>query len=381
MAEYLLCSLLAVICAFVYDCCGACHSQNSSIASSSRSGVMAGNPLFRYLALWSGACVLWLLAGMRGKYVGADTRLYLQEFSTIVHHSGGYVHSDWGFRRFNMLVGLFSMNGNIFLLVCSGIAIFGFYYLASYFQGTMGISVLFFITSFNYFQIYSLIAQYTALGFLFIGTRFLLERKYAVAYIFVLLAGFMHSSAWIFIVFFVIKTAMDIMNNAWHLSLVSLAGLVCFAIVAKGVMPIILKSTRFAVYYQRDDINLNSTSILLISLAVLAFSTLVFAIRSAIRNNSKYQLFYIIVIFGVICSLLQNQVPLIVRMAIYCIAFYPIVIPLFIQALPREDLRVAASVLVIAAFAAWFFIYPLRLNYYEVFPYEAVPWFSLDVAS
>ena len=251
MAEYLLCSLLAVICAFVYDCCGACHSQNSSIASSSRSGVMAGNPLFRYLALWSGACVLWLLAGMRGKYVGADTRLYLQEFSTIVHHSGGYVHSDWGFRRFNMLVGLFSMNGNIFLLVCSGIAIFGFYYLASYFQGTMGISVLFCITSFNYFQIYSLIAQYTALGFLFIGTRFLLERKYAVAYIFVLLAGFMHSSAWIFIVFFVIKTAMDIMNNAWHLSLVSLAGLVCFAIVAKGVMPIILKSTRFAVYYQR----------------------------------------------------------------------------------------------------------------------------------
>lgn len=370
MLEYIFCTVAAIVCAFLYDGCTSVVHGVIPRGASSQSIHLFRSSGFRRSLLCGSALCLWAPACLRANHVGTDTGLYVDEYYRLINHTGWYVHSDWGFQQLNLIVGEFTKNSSVFLSICAGIAIFGFYYLASMFRQALTLEVILFILSYNYFQIYSLIAQYVALGFLFIGIRFLLENRYLPALLFALVAGFMHSSAWVFLLLFLFKIVMDMTANAYRWSIASLSCLVVFSLFAGQILPWLLRNTRFSVYYHRDDSSLNSTSFVIINLAVLAFMTLIVFLEPWIKDSSLFQFFYVIEACGTACSLLQNQVPLMVRMVIYFSAFIPVSIPLFINALERKDLKRMFVILVLGSFAVWFLLFPVRLNYYNLFPYE-----------
>lgn len=326
------------------------------------------NKIIKFVFTILSAVPLFFIEAKRDE-VGADYVLYENEFNYI--NSGhGYVHSDVGFQALNKLVACVGLGYHGLFAILALLLMSGVYAMAASLSLPFFPVVYLFIFSFNYLQSFSLIAQYAAISFLCFGFACLFCHKRISAIFLFFLAGLLHSSAFIFLCFIILYFLLQNSKRPYRLCTICLICTCVLSVSASNFIPILLAKTRFAVYYSRDNAALNSTSFLIINTFVFLMMVLICLMETNVRRDIVFMLFLAIQCMGFIGSLLQDSVPLMVRMVIYFSFFQIYIIPYSINKITKKSVRCTFYFAVFAAFLLWFIIFPISGNYYEILPYK-----------
>lgn len=361
MVEYILAVGVSFLFSCIYDL-----NINSSLSLGKKQD-------YRFAVL---KIVLAVLAGFpffylqaRRNELGADYQLYANEF-VYINSGSGYVHSDSGFQELNRLVFFFGGDYKAMFAVVAFIQTVGVYSLAVSLGVPLSIFSLLYFLTFNYLQSFSLIAQYTAIGIVCLAFSLMLKRFYVPSLVLLAIAATIHSSSYIFFVYFLFYIFLEKTRNKIMLSALFAVAAVIFASVSSKLLPLILKNTRFGVYYERDNTDLNSTSMIVINMFIVLLMIMVFLIETDVRENVCYNFFFSIQFMALVAALLQPVVPLMVRMAMYFSFFEVYSVPLVLQKLSNKQLQSVIFIITLLAFTAWFYLYPVAGNYYQVIPYR-----------
>ncbi|KFJ02252.1 EpsG family protein [Bifidobacterium thermacidophilum] len=320
--------------------------------------------------------VLVILAGFPYFYLqatrnelGADYQLYEQEFGNI--NSGyGYVHTDRGFQELNKIV--FALGGNYVAMfaVVALIQTVGVYVLATTLQVPLTVFSLLYFLTFNYLQSYSLIAQYTAIGIICMAFALMIRGNYLFSILLLLISATIHSSSVVFIAYFIFYIFLTKAKNKTRLSLLYGCVVIIFGLVAQKIIPMILGGTRFSAYFERDDTELNSTSMIVINLFVAGLMMAVYYLEKEARDKIIYNFVLSIQFMALVSSLLQSAVPLMVRMAMYFSFFIVYTIPITMREITEKRIRYFGYGIIFLVFTVWLLAFPMVGNYYQVIPYK-----------
>lgn len=364
MLDYLLAMGFSFLFSFLYDLN---HNSLTSLTGSEKKNNIWLTVRGIAFVILAGFPFLYLQA--KRNELGADYQLYSREF-IYINTGSGYVHTDLGFQELNKLV--YSLGGDYKAMFATVAVIqtIGIYSLAVCSNIPLSMFSLLYFFSFHYLQSYSLIAQYTAIGLICLAFSFLLKRSYIPSFILLAIATTVHSSASVFFAYFFFFLLLKRTKSRSRLTALYVTIVVVFAGVAGKLFPVILKHTRFGVYYSRDNTDLNSTSMIVISALVVFLMVSVYMAEEKARSSLSYNFFLAIQLMALFSSLLQPVVPLMVRMAMYFSFFEIYAIPLALKTISGKQLRFIGYTVALFVFVAWFYMYPVSGNYYQVIPYK-----------
>lgn len=328
-------------------------------------------PRIRLLLLLT-ALPLTLLSVFRNG-VGVDVNYaYLPDFNNLV--VGGYAHSDVGFQLINRVIILFHGSYQFVVATSAIIFLYGTFSLASIFADNLLMMTIILIMSFNYFASFSLIAQFSAIGFLCLSLKYAFIHMPVPSLIFVAIAGSMHSSALIFLPVLLALWLIEKSNRPFAMIGLMSAAVIIVAMFSQFLVTHFLGGTRFGVYLSNPDNqssleSLSSTSMIIMNWAILFFMFILLVYSPNMKNDPITCFFLLLQIFAAVFSLLQGQIILMVRVLYYFNFFQYISIPFFTYKL-QFKLPIRAAI--VLAFTSWCLIYPVSGNYYEISPYQSI---------
>ena len=309
--------------------------------------------------------------------VGTDYNLYESEYYQIF--SGGTAHFDIGYTILNKIIIRLGL-GYQFVIAISFIFFIGgvYYFVFRHCCNYVFFATALLIFSYNYFVAYSLIAQYTAIGLLFVGLSFLFEKRYASAIVFSVFATLIHSSA---IFFFGVIVLFLFLNHRCAIRLQTMIVLmVVFGILGlacRAFIPFIVSKTRFGGYLtdpNAQDLygSLSSNSSIVINIAVLLFQLYLIEKDQRLLQSTQIELFIFLQFFAVFFSLLQGQIILMFRFIYYLSAFQIISLPIFISSVNSKKMQFNYCITIVLFFFIWWLLFPMRNDYYHVLPYVSI---------
>lgn len=355
---------LAIGFAFIYDRL-VCGDFDNSIPLQLRSHMV----LLQGTAATLSAIPLIILGSVRYE-VGVDQHSYTKEFYDYA--AGKRIHTDRGFRFLNGLIHTLGATDTALFIVCIGILVIGVYSLGSIFKGNLCLTVALFVFSFHYFNAFSLIAQYTAIGILCFAFLAVFLNHGILGLVLTALAGTMHSSSFLFIPVIIAYLILQKIKKRWTFTCMICALVVVGMVSMKYLLPHILANSRFKGYLSDPKYAaLQSTSMIVIGIAVLIFMLVVIAQNELARQDSKILIFFFIQFTHTGLSLIQGDVILLFRLIYYFWFFQLFSIPLFTDYIKDRRSRRLIRYAIPFVYLSWEWFFPLKGNYYYILPYRA----------
>lgn len=162
--------------------------------------------------------ILATIAGLRSSIIGTDTIQYYNAFQVINKNEYGWfdyskTRYEAGYFWMNKIVGMFSDDSQVFLLVVSYITIIGIIYFIYKNSSNVIYSMILYQTMYHYCNSMNLVRQYIAVAIAINSYYFIKEKKIIQACIVVILGGLIHTSALFMLPVIIVFSKIKITSN------------------------------------------------------------------------------------------------------------------------------------------------------------------------
>jgi hypothetical protein len=310
-----------------------------------------------------------LVSGFRDMIGGFDVYIYGEVYEIDNSRMFLYPNFEWGFKVYYWVLKLISEKREFLFFVTALLMVFMHSSLIKKLSPLFGLAVFiyfckFFLMSFVYFR------QGLAMGIIWFGIPFLVDRKYGKAFLMVALAYFFHKSSVVFLPFLLIAnyrfTAFQLISLTFLLSVVVISPLGAYftELIASS------SGNEKLARYAQDVSGIN----LFYVFEVLLFGVLA-VIFKPIMYGSEHKnavLFYngFVVYVWVILFALTNAT--FVRLAWYFFIFVPLALPTALYVLKDNNLKRFFKVTLIVYYSAIFFRLLLVYDGGDFMPYKSI---------
>jgi len=316
------------------------------------------------------ALIFFLLFSMSATRiaVGGDYWSYTQIFSLLAQKRDASVATEFGF---NLLVKfiqvLFGFDGKQYIII---FAIVAFVTILFFLKGLrdqsddFAISFALFMLLGYYASSYNSIRSYLAFAVAFYSVKYIFKREFWKFFLLVILASTFHISILIVLVAYPLGL---IRWKPWSIALIS-------ALSASFLfLPKVYRRLVFLVYphYENSIYDVVDVSYFNIARCIAVLIVAIILYKKVIKDSEKYRFYFNMNIFAAIVYICCSFLPVVSRIGYYFNIFQLILIPAFIDAIPKKWLRVLLKVgLIVLGFAYYaYFIYSSETNGTRLIPY------------
>lgn len=253
-------------------------------------------------------------------------------------------YQEIGYVFMNRVIGLFTTNQIYLFAVTTIIILFGFYHHIVKYSTNVWLSVLMFVTVGSYYTSFNITRQILAAAIIFIGSRFLYERKFFKFLFVVILASLFHKTALIMIPFYFILNFRIKLRNI----LLVLAG---FAFVAYFFQDIlnILQSIGLYDNYTENSYGMTGASF---ANALLPIALAIFALfhskKLDSKNNNMHRIWFNATLFYAAVNTLSLQIQMVERISYFFAPYALLLIPFIFSKMKNKYLRVIYMMVLVA---------------------------------
>ncbi|MEI3611407.1 EpsG family protein [Pseudogracilibacillus sp. SO30301A] len=282
--------------------------------------------------------LLFFISTFRGDFT-TDYKNYSDLFSLYNKYSfidllNADFQNEIGFIYLNKITGLFTDDVIYFFAIMTFVILFGFFHHFKKYSVNLWLSVLMFVTAGSYYASFNITRHIFAVAIVFVGSKFLYERKFFKWVLVVIIASLFHKTAIIMIPFYFILNFRIRIRN-WIL------------IVIGSVITILLfdNIVQFAQQYFYEQYTDDSYGMWgqAITNAVLPISFLTFClfnIKKIDPKNTIHRIWFNAVIFYAFFNVLALQVEMVERIGRFFAPYALLLIPFFFSKMQNKHLRV-----------------------------------------
>lgn len=306
--------------------------------------------------------------------IGNDYYRYTQIMHELRYD--GYVITEPGFNlvcRFILKTKLWWNAGYLICFAVIGIATIGFLVKAMYdLSEDFKLTFFLFMTLGMYFQTFSTVRYYLALGIILYAIRFLLNRKYAGFIILVLLAASFHKISLIVLPAYFLAI---IPWKKWHLGIFAVLSLQ-FLIFKDFYLKIMLKL--YPSYEGESELLLGGTSLANIFRSVAVLVLCVVYYKKCIQNQPKNKFFFFLNLCAVALYTCCYYVPVISRIGYFFNISQLFLLPAFVRAEKNEKRRKLLTGCIVFAGICYFLLFLDKMtDSLAIVPYQT--WVFTDM--
>lgn len=242
-----------------------------------------------------------------------------------------------GFKLLIQFCLLFTKDYQILFVITSIITISLFMFTIHKYSKNKLLSVAIFFLGGFFFQSLNILRQYMAIGIIFFTYRYLLEKKYWVFFLGILLALLIHNTSIICLIFLLLKDKEIFgIKNMIIFSLIILV----FGTPLVNIFRYIISNTRFGVYlgslYDRGEVKILS---LLLNIILYLYIYLLYLIKKKNNKVTKEDIFYLNVEgITLIFVILSSKFYLFFRIAYFTMIYLIMSLPYFIITTDKDDI-------------------------------------------
>lgn len=253
-------------------------------------------------------------------------------------------YQEIGYVLLNRVIGIFTSNEIYLFAVTTFIILFGFYHHISRYSVNIWLSVIMFVTVGSYYTSFNITRQILAAAIIFIGSKFLYERKFFKFLWVVILASLFHKTALIMIPFYFILNFRINLRNIFLISAGS-------AVIIYFFQDILYILQNFGIYdnYTGQSYGMTGASF---ANAVLPIALAIFSLFNSkkldSKNNNTHRIWFNATIFYAVTNTLSLQIQMIERLSYFFAPYALLLIPYIFSKMNNKYLKVIYVIALIA---------------------------------
>lgn len=281
--------------------------------------------------------ILFILSTFRGDFT-TDYKNYTELFNLYNRYSfselltSGF-QNEIGFIYLNKIIGLFTDDVIYFFAIMSFVILFGFFHHFKKYSVNLWLSVLMFATVGSYYASFNITRHIFAVAIVFIGSKYLYERKFFKWVLVVLLAALFHKTAIIMIPFYFILNFRIKFKN-WVIIVIGSAIVILFF---DNIVD--FAQQYFYEQYTDDSYGMWGQAVtnIVLPVAFLIFS--LFNINKLDPKNNMHRIWFNAGIFYAFFNILALQVQMVERLGRFFAPYSLLLIPFFFSKMKNKNLR------------------------------------------
>lgn len=289
--------------------------------------------------------LLLFISAFRGDFT-TDYTNYTSLFKSINSYSFWTTFKvgfdiELGYLLLNRVIGLFTTNPVFLFAVTSFVILYGFYHQFSRYSVNIWLSVLMFVTAGSFYASFNITRQILAAAIIFMGSKYLYERKFFKYVLVVIIASLIHTSSLIMIPFYFI---LNLRLNFKNFILVSGGSAVIFVFFDQ-----ILDVVQMFVYenYTENAYGMTGQAFenVVLPLAFLAFT--LYHIKKIEPENIMHRIWFNAVYYYAFFNVLGLQVQMVERISRFFAPYVLLLIPFIFSKMQNKHLRFVYSMVLI----------------------------------
>lgn len=289
--------------------------------------------------------LLFVISAFRGDFT-TDYKNYTGLFDLYNRYSfselltAGF-QNEIGYIYLNKIIGLFTTDALYFFLITTFVILFGFFHHFKKYSVNLWLSVLMFVTVGSYYASFNITRHIFAVAIVFIGSRYLYERKFFKWVLVVLLAALFHKTAIIMIPFYFILNFRIKLKN-WVIIVIGSAIVILFF---DNIVD--FAQQYFYEQYTDDSYGMWGQAVtnIVLPVAFLIFS--LFNINKLDPENNIHRIWFNAGIFYAFFNILALQVEMVERLGRYFAPYSLLLIPFIFSKMQNKHLRFVYSMVLI----------------------------------
>lgn len=317
--------------------------------------------------------IMLVITGCRGLTVGNDTPMYVRYFTQLRGLKSLSLYNwryELGFRFFNCLVAQFFSDPHVLLFMAALVTFILLFYVIKKGSAVPVYSILLFYALTMYYTTINMVRQYIAISICCLAILLLMEKKRIRFVLLVILAGLMHTSAYLVMILIIFSIIPYNKNKRyWYI----LLGLVCSAFFGGLITIMIRLFPAYSSYLTGDNYYLQGKlgSIIRAVIYGMLFWIYDYLYRKYGKDTEANKIMYFTAILGFFISFVSVQGAILSRIAYYFNVMFCVSIPNALSWIPdRKKKYVWAAAILLGAFAYNIIILIFRPNWSGVIPYS-----------
>lgn len=343
MTTYLVVALLLVVFGLFFE---SINSATSELSSRKK--------IPNYFFIIPSFLLLFFISTFRGDF-NTDYRNYTNIFHLINNYSLTDVFTvgfniENGYILLNKLIGMFTDNEIYLFAITTFIILYGFYHQFNKYSVNIWLSVLMFVTAGSYYASFNITRQILTVAIIFMGSKFLYERKFFKYLLVVILATLFHKSAIIMLPFYFILNFRINLRNMFFI----LAGSVFIILFFDSILAFVQNYAYDN--YTEDAYGMDGQRFTnaVLPLALLIFSF--FHIKKLENKNTMHRIWFNAVIFYAVFFIIALQVEMLKRIGYFFAPYALLLIPYIFSRMQDKHLRVIYMMVLISALVLYNYI-------------------------
>lgn len=292
-----------------------------------------------YLYIIPSFMLLFFISAFRG-----DFTIDYKNYAELYHLYNNYCfwdvfqagfNQEVGYLFLNQFIGLFTNNVIYLFAFISFITLFGFYYHFNKYSSNLWLSVLMFVTAGSYYASFNISRLIFAVAIIFIGSKFLYERKFFKFVLIVVLAALFHKSALVMIPFYFILNFRINFRNWVFIAIGSSIVMVFFDDILSFLQGLGIYDNYTEYAYGMWGQSLEN---LVLPLAFLIFCLL--NLKKLDPKNNVHRIWFNSVVFYAFFNILALQIEMVERFGRYFAPYALLLIPYIFSKMKNKHLRV-----------------------------------------
>src|SRR5699024_9565708 len=299
--------------------------------------------------------LLFIISAFRGDFM-VDYNNYVEIFDTInllsfVDSFKSGINIEFGYILLNRVIGIFTNNPVYLFAVTTLIILYGFYHQFNRYSVNIWLSVLMFATAGSYYASFNITRQILAVAIVFIGSKYLYERKFFKYMLFVFLAFLFHKSALIMIPFYFILNFRVNLRNLTLFAVCSFVLLFLFLFILSFLQNLGIYDNYTSQAY--GMLGQAATNVVL-PVAFLVFALL--NIKKLDSNNTMHRIWFNATIFYAVFNILALQIEMVERIGRFFAPYPLLLIPFLFSKMKNKNLRFIYIMVLVAVLVAYNFV-------------------------
>src|SRR5699024_9737271 len=285
-----------------------------------------------------------------------DYNNYVEIFDTI--NLFGFIDSftsginiEFGYILLNRIIGIFTSNPVYLFAVTTLIILYGFYHQFNRYSVNIWLSVLMFATAGSYYASFNITRQILAVAIVFIGSKYLYERKFFKYMIFIFLAFLFHKSALIMLPFYFILNFRITLKNLFLFAVGSFSVIFLFQDILSLLQRIGIYDNYTTYAYGMWG---QATTNVVLPVAFLVFA--IYNMKKLDSNNTVHRIWFNATIFYAVFNILALQIEMVERIGRFFAPYPLLLIPFLFSKMKNKNLRFIYIMVLVAVLVAYNFV-------------------------
>lgn len=299
--------------------------------------------------------ILFIVSAFRGDFT-TDYNNYLNLFNLYNNIDFSNIfkaefNQEIGYIILSRLIGVYTENEIYLFIITSFIILYAHFFQFNKYSSYIWLSILMFVTIGSFYTSFNITRQILAVSIIFLGSRFLYERKPLKYFFVVIIATLFHTTSLIMIVFYFILNLKFSFKNLFFM----FSGAIIAMVFLKDLI-VFFQNIVYSNYtessYGMTGLSFSST---IIPIALLTFS--LFHYHKVDLSNTKHRIWMNSVIFYAFFTILTLQVQLIERISEFFSPYVMLLIPLILSNIKNGKMKVVYMVGLIFMLFLYNYIY------------------------